>query len=135
MGQFLAALAVGEIAAVATALTAVTAVSAGNARKSEYKMQARQEEFASKDREVQRRKRLVSALASQNAYRGATGVRAFEGSSAAVMNSDRDQFEYDQTMGAANISMTQQSLLTSGKYAQQSGYMSAGASMLGYKDN
>lgn len=107
-------------------------IAGGNAEAAAYKQQAQQEEFAAKDREIARRKRLISSLASQNAYRGATGVRAFEGSPAAMMKSDREEFDYDQLMGDANLSMKTSSLLTSGKYAQQTGYASAGSSLLNY---
>ena len=119
-------------AGLSTAGSMITGIQAGNAQKANYEMQAQQEEFAAKDREVSRRQRLISSLASQNAYRGASGVRAFEGSPAAMMKSDIKQFDYDQSMGAANLAMSTSSLLESGKYAQQSGYMSAGTSLLEY---
>jgi hypothetical protein len=105
-------------------------VQAGNAQKSNYAQQAQQEEFAAKDREVSRRKRLIASLSSQNAARGASGVRAFEGSPAAMMKNDIKEFNYDQSMAAANTSMKTSSLLESGNYAQQSGYTSAGNSLL-----
>jgi hypothetical protein len=117
---------------VSTAGSMVLSAAAGHAQKVNYKMQARDAEFASKDREVQRRQRLVANLASQNAYHGATGVRAYEGSPAAMMKNDFASFDYDQSMAAANLGMKQSSLLTSGKHAQQSGYLSAGSSLLNY---
>jgi hypothetical protein len=117
-------------AGISTAGTMLMSVQAGNAQKSNYAQQAQQEEFAAKDREVSRRKRLISSLASQNAARGASGVRAFEGSPAAMMKNDIKEFEYDQSMAAANTSMKTSSLLESGNYAQQSGYTSAGNSLL-----
>ena len=120
---------------VSTVGSMITDVSAGNAEAAVYKQQAQQEEFAAKDREIQRRRRLISSLASQNAYRGATGVRAYEGSPAAMMKSDREEFDYDQLMGDANLSMKTSSLLTSGKYAKQTGYSSAGSSLLNYASN
>jgi hypothetical protein len=117
-------------AGISTAGTMLMSVQAGNAQKSNYAQQAQQEEFAAKDREVSRRKRLISSLASQNAARGASGVRAFEGSPAAMMKNDIKEFNYDQSMAAANTSMKTSSLLESGNYAQQSGYTSAGNSLL-----
>lgn len=119
-------------AGISTAGSMLASVRAGQAQKVNYEMQARDAEFAAKDREVQRRKRLVASLASQNAARGASGVRAFEGSPAAMMKSDMAEFDYDQTMADANLGMKQNSLLTSGKYAQQSGFMSAGTSLLDF---
>jgi hypothetical protein len=49
-----------------------------------------------------------------------------------MMKSNIYEYESDQLAGAANLSMTTSSLLQSGKYAQQSGYMSAGTSLLEY---
>lgn len=119
-------------AGISTAGSMLMSVQAGNAQKASYEQQAQQEEFAAKDREIARRKRLISSLASQNAVRGASGVRAFEGSPAAMMKSDREELDYDNLMGDANLSMKTSSLLTSGKYAQQAGYASAGESLLNY---
>lgn len=119
-------------AGISTAGSMLMQVQAGNAQKAAYEQQAQQEEFEAKDREVQRRKRLIASLASQNAARGASGVRAFEGSPAAMMQNDMKEFEYDQKMAAANTAMSTSSLLTSGQHAQQSGYMSAGTSLLDF---
>lgn len=130
-GGFLG-LSAGAWSGISTAGSMLMSVRAGQAQKVNYEMQARDAEFAAKDREVQRRRRLISSLASQNAIRGASGVRAFEGSPASMMQSDIDLAEYDQTMADANLGMQQSSLLTSGKYAQQSGYASAASSLLDY---
>jgi hypothetical protein len=117
-------------AGISTGFSMIMDVQAGNTQKANYDRMAKQEEFAAKDQEIKRRRNLMSSLASQNAYRGASGVRAFEGSPAAMMKSDIDLFEYDDLMGKANTEMRTSSLLESGKYAQQSGYMSAGTSLL-----
>jgi len=117
---------------ISTGVSMLSSVRAGQAQQVNYEMQARDAEFAAKDQEIKRRQRLMSSLASQNASRGASGVRAFEGSPAAMMKSDIEEFDYDQSMAAANLGMKQNSLLTSGKYANQSGYISAGSSLLNY---
>jgi hypothetical protein len=122
----------GAWSGISTAGSMLSGIASGNQQAAAYKQQAQQEEFAAKDREVSRRKRLIASLASQNAIRGASGVRAFEGSPAAMMRTDIKEFDYDQSMGAANLAMSTSSLLESGKYAQQSGYMSAGTSLLEY---
>jgi len=118
------------VTALATGLSALSSVRAGQQKEVEYQMQADRERFAARDREVQRRRRLVAALASQNAYRGASGVRGTEGSPAHMLKSDFALFDYDQSMARANTSMTTQSLLRSGKYAKEYGYMSAGTTLL-----
>jgi len=110
----------------------VTGIASGNAQKKNYQMQAKKEEFAATDREISRRKRLLASLASQNAARAAGGVAAFEGSPAAMMNADKRAYSYDQLIGDANAEMVTSSLLASGDYAQQSGYMSAGSSLLDF---
>jgi len=111
-------------------ISAIASIRAGQAKQQAYKRDAEREEFAAKDREIQRKQRILAALATQNAVRGAQGVRAFEGSSANMMAQDVEKFEYDQSMGAANLAMKKQSLLESGKAARKYGYASASATML-----
>ena len=112
-------------------MSAVQSVNAGKAQEAAYKRDAERESFAAKDKEIQRKKRLVAALATQNAVRGAQGVAAFEGSSLNMMLQDVENFEYDQDMGAANLAMTRQSLLESGKAARRYGVTSATNTLMG----
>ena len=112
-------------------MSAVQSVNAGKDKEAAYKRDADRESFAAKDKEIARKKRLVAALATQNAVRGAQGVRAFEGSSLNMMLQDVETFEYDQDMGAANLAMTRQSLLESGKAARRYGVMSATNTLMG----
>jgi hypothetical protein len=112
-------------------MSAVQSVNAGKAQEAAYKRDAERESFAAKDKEIQRKKRLVAALATQNAVRGAQGVAAFEGSSLNMMLQDVENFEYDQDMGAANLAMTRQSLLESGKAARRYGVQSATNTLMG----
>lgn len=120
MGAFLGAM-----------VSAAASARAGRAKEAAYKRDAEREEFAAKDREIQRKQRLLAAMATQNAVRGAQGIRAFEGSSKHMMEQDVETFEYDQSMGAANLAMKKQSLLESGKAARQYGYASAASTLLG----
>jgi len=126
MGAFLG----GMLSLAASAKSAQASRDAGVAKEQAYKRDAEREEFAAKDREIQRKQRLLAAMATQNAVRGAQGVRAFEGSSKHMMEQDIEVFEYDQSMGAANLAMKKQSLLESGKAARKYGYASASATML-----
>ena len=112
-------------------MSAVQSVNAGKDKEAAYKRDADRESFAAKDKEIARKKRLVAALATQNAVRGAQGVAAFEGSSLNMMLQDVENFEYDQDMGAANLAMTRQSLLESGKAARRYGVMSATNTLMG----
>jgi len=118
------------LALASSAASAKASRDAGVAKEQAYQRDAEREEFAAKDREIQRKQRILAALATQNAVRGATGVAAFQGSSANMMEQDIEEFEYDQSMGAANLAMKKQSLLESGKAARKYGYASARATML-----
>jgi hypothetical protein len=122
----------GMLMAIASASASIQA---GRAKEQAYQRDADRETFAAKDKEIQRKKRLVAALATQNAVRGAQGVRAFEGSSLNLMNQDVETFEYDQSMGAANLAMKRQSLLEEGKAARRYGYQSAGNTLLNAAQN
>jgi hypothetical protein len=112
-------------------MSAVQSVNAGKDKQAAYERDADRESFAAKDKEIARKKRLVAALATQNAVRGAQGVRSFEGSSLNMMLQDVETFEYDQDMGAANLAMTRQSLLESGKAARRYGVTSATNTLMG----
>ena len=118
----------GMLLAIASA---GASIQAGRAKQQAFERDADRETFAAKDKEIQRKKRLVAALATQNAVRGAQGIRAFEGSSLNLMNQDVETFEYDQSMGAANLAMKRQSLLEEGKAARRYGYASAANTLLG----
>ena len=76
----------------------------GDIIRGEANVQAKSEELAGKQREVDRKDRLAEALASQNASAGAGGIAAFEGSPLTIMNQDiqaeetatqRDKFQTD----------------------------------------
>jgi len=118
------------LALASSAASAKASRDAGVAKEQAYQRDAEREEFAAKDREIQRKQRILAALATQNAIRGAQGIRAFEGSSANMMAQDIEEFEYDQSIGAANVAMKKQSLLESGKAARKYGYASARSTML-----
>lgn len=60
--------------ALAGGAAAVSAKRAGALQEIEHKRQAQEEETAARDREIERRRRLVQALASQNAEAGALGI-------------------------------------------------------------
>ena len=122
----------GMLLAIASA---GASIQAGRAKQQAYERDADRETFAAKDKEIQRKKRLVAALATQNAVIGAQNVAAFQGSSLNLMNQDVETFEYDQDMGAANLAMKRQSLLEEGKAARRYGYQSAGNTLLNAAQN
>ena len=61
---------------------------AGRARNAQAKVAAKQEEVAAIGREADRKGRLATAMASQTAAAGASGIAAFEGSPLTILNED-----------------------------------------------
>ena len=74
-------------------LSANQTMAAGDIARGESKVQARQTELAATAREVDRKDRLASALASQNASAGARGIAAFEGSPLTILQADIEREE------------------------------------------
>ncbi len=66
---------------------------AGAIDQGEAKVQARQTELAATAREADRKDRLATALASQNASAGARGIAAFEGSPLTILQADIEREE------------------------------------------
>lgn len=66
---------------------------AGDIARGDSKVQAKQTELAATAREVDRKDRLASALASQNARAGAAGIAAFEGSPLTILQADIEREE------------------------------------------
>lgn len=122
----------GALSLASTGLSMLASVRAGQAQQVQYEMQARQEAAAARDAEIERKQRLVKALASQTALRGAQGISAYQGSPAAMMQEDIRQAEYASLIGQSNLDMRTTQLQTEGRQAVQSGYLSAGSSLLDY---
>jgi hypothetical protein len=118
-------------AAAGTAMTGLTAIRAGQAEKVAMDVAADQEKQAAISREVARKRRLVSAIATQTAVRGAMGT-TLTGSPASMILSDIRAAEYDRTIAAGTTASRVSSLQQEGKFAQQAGYASAGASLLDF---
>ncbi len=121
----------GTWSALGSGLSALSSIRAGQAQKVQYEMQADAERIQARDREIQRKQRLVAALASQNAARGAQGIR-LQGSPAAMMRSDISEARYGSLIDQGNTSMRVRQFQQSGKHAMQSAYVSAGSSLLDY---
>jgi hypothetical protein len=66
------------------AVTAINTRNAGITQDYAAQAQAREEEMAARDQEVERRKKLISALAAQNAEAGASGAMSGVGSQLAI---------------------------------------------------
>lgn len=94
---------------------------AGQVQSDALKAQAREERDAAREREVERKRRLISALSSQSAMRGAQGGDIGVGSLRAVAQSDIKTAERDSLYDARRTSARRRSLLTSASAARRQG--------------
>jgi hypothetical protein len=109
-------------------VSAYSAYEAGEAAEAQAKgqqdqlnRQAEQEEMAAKEREIDRRKRLLSAMASQNAASAASGIRAYEGSALNMLQTDMDAYDYDSIMDKGSTASTVSGLKSQGQWAMYGG--------------
>jgi len=85
-----------QFAALATGVLSAEATKrAGDFRRDQYESQAKDELDSARDREIERRRRLISALASQNAEAGALGATPGIGSVAAIAKADARRASYE----------------------------------------
>ncbi len=117
-------------------VSAYSAYEAGEAAEAQAKgqqdqlnRQAEQEEMAAKEREIDRRKRLLSAMASQNAASAASGIRAYEGSALNMLKTDVNSYEYDSIMDKGTTASTTSGLKSAGMWAMYGGKVAKRASL------
>lgn len=130
MGQFaLAAVALGS-----GALAAGMQYRAGKLQQIQYKQEAKQEGDAAKQREIDRKRNLLRALASQRAAAGASGAE-FSGSLANLAKIDIEEAATDLAVDSVNSARRQRALRLSGKEASNAGTARAAGSLLDSADN
>jgi hypothetical protein len=112
----------------------LSAVRGGQAQEVGMKVQAEKVRADAQAREVNRRKRLVASLASQNATRAASGIAYLEGSSKVMALEDIRAGEGSMLVDRAGSDYYGSQLETQGGYARTTGYISAGASLLDQAD-
>lgn len=125
--------------AIATAALVLTAIAGlgqafqqkqtGKAQSQALKAQAKEEEVAARDRELQRKTRLNKVLAAQIAGQGASGVTGEGSQQAIALNSIREASLGDLA-GEANASGIQQRLKNQSKTARKLGNLSAATTLL-----
>lgn len=98
---------------------------AGQYQDIQYRQQAQQEQDASRDREIDRRRRLVSALASQNAEAGALGAAPGVGSRAAIALTDARRAGYESLADRASTNRRSLLLRSAGREARKQGNLGA----------
>ena len=140
MAQFAPVLAAigGGSAVTGAALVATVAAGSLSARQQyiagkeaqiSAKMEAKQEADAARGREIERKRSLLRALATQNAAAGAQGV-AFSGGKAAIAQTDiRDAVE-DLMIDRSNTSRRAFALKRSGNQAKRQGNLNATISLI-----
>ena len=130
MGQFaLAALAIGS-----GVVAAGMQYRAGKAQQIQYKQEAKQEGDQAKQREIERKRNLLRALASQNAAAGASGAD-FSGSLANIAKVDIEEAATDLAVDSVNSARRQRALRLSGKEASVAGTGAAAGSLLDSANN
>jgi hypothetical protein len=92
---------------------------AGALQQIAYKEQAKQEEFSARDREIERRRRLVQAIASQNAEAGALGLDPTMGSRRAIMLEDVKRARFDDLTDRAMTTRRATSLKSAGRESRR----------------
>jgi len=95
---------------------------AGLAQKYEYQARARQEQLAARDREIERKQKLLQALSQRSAQFSTQGT-SFEGSPGAILSEDFRQYELDRTTAIGQDAATQAALRGAGKNAAAIGRM------------
>lgn len=118
------AVAVPYIAYALMAAGAVTAgyasYSSGQAQMAQYKLRARQEKTAARDREIYRKQELLKALALRSVAQGASGTTMSGTPNELVVNDFRN-YEMDRSRGYANDAALQASLDMAGRNASTIG--------------
>jgi len=112
-----------------TALQVKSSRDAGQIASKEAELAARKEGDAGRQREIERRRALIRALASQNAQAGASGITT-DGSVGAVAQSDIKQFQNDLLGDYVNTKNQQSLYRTQGKNAKRAGNIGAGMALL-----
>ena len=127
---------VGTVATVATTaasiggtiMSARAQAQAGAAQEQQAKQAAELEGIKARDQAIERRKRLIDALAHQTARVGASG--AVGASPAGIMTEDIASFEREDFAADTLSNIKQRNMVSAGKAAKSSARTSAGMSLL-----
>lgn len=121
-------------AAAATVYTGVRSAQeskrAGKFAQAESEIEARAEGDAARQREIERKKTLMRAIASRAAYAGAGGIRTDVGSQAALVNIDVADARSDDNIDAINSSSRQRALRIRGQNARDAGKSQAASTLI-----
>ncbi len=118
------------LVAATTLLSVGSKVQAGRQAVREAEITAQTQELAATQREVDRKERLATAMATANANAGASGIAAFEGSPLTIL---QQSIEAEQTATERDAFNTRIGALTTrarGQSAQSQTRLSAAGSLL-----
>lgn len=115
--------------AVSGVMAAKSARDAGIIQNAEYKIQARQAGDAARGREIDRKRDLLKALATQAATAGAQGV-AMQGSNIGIAKADIGWARNDFLTDTANTRTQQRIMRARGTNAQRAGNAQAVTSLI-----
>lgn len=125
MGTFaLAAIALGS-----GALAAGAQYRSGKQQEIQFKLEAKQEGDSAKQREIERKRNLLRALASQRASAAAMGAE-FSGSLGNLAKVDIEEAATDLAVDSVNSARRQRALRLSGTEASRAGTAAAAGSLL-----
>lgn len=125
MGQF----ALGAIALGSGALAAGMQYRTGKIQQIQYKQEAKQEGDSARQREIERKRNLLRALASQNASAAAAGAD-FSGSIENIAKADIEEAATDLAVDSVNSVRRQRALRLSSREAAAAGTGAAAGSLL-----
>lgn len=117
------------LTAATTAVAAYGSYQAGKAQKYEYERQAEQEKLAAQDRQIERRNRLLAALAQRTVGAAAFGS-TLEGSPAALIRSDVHEYNLESLSSDAGVTSQISGLRAAGRNAGRAGTINAVGNLL-----
>lgn len=106
-------------------LQALGSIGAGEAKRTSYKIQAKQAKMDAELAEIGRRRELNDALAMQAVMFAASGTSAGSGSARAIVEADMDRAERDIQLIKAGAKGKQASFDLAGQQARTAGYSRA----------
>ena len=125
MGVF----ALGAIAIGSGVIAAGAQYRSGKQQEIQFKMEAKQEGDSAKQREIERKRNLLRALASQRASAAAMGAE-FSGSLGNLAKVDIEEAATDLAVDSVNSARRQRALRLSGTEASRAGTAAAAGSLL-----
>ena len=124
------AVAIPFISLAMGAMSAASEHTAGKIKEEQMKTQASQEELVTKQREADRKERLIGALAVTNAQIGASGISSFGGSPLTVLEESIKAEERGTARDKFSSDLTAKSMRSRGRVAAKIGKQKAASTLI-----